>query len=456
MLSMSFLTNRAPVGGLEFIDFQNDDFNNKMSGFLEQNINSNGVLSKDAVPGIKSIIEEFIGFRNLKIELTEKDNFSVDVGYFSPNHILNNAGLDGVIRTTESTLYKWFVANKEKVFKGHVDYRTGKVHGGFKDLPITLKINVNLRDTFPEEKIKKYDIPLSGVLTGALAHEMGHCYGGCALMATIAADNVIGKAALDYYKSKETPEERVVVLQDMSALLDVQPAKLSELQAVSQSKDDGTLIMYYNKLVNQRNTSRALSLGVETMTTEVIADVYAIRMGCGKEVVAAISALIDHGCIATVTSAFMAGIAYTLFAAAVMFPQLMLMLMTGIPVTVLGVGALFIFMLSFILAYFLPGFSGTYNANHRRFEDAVRQLIAKLKEVKDMPKAEKDTLVKDIEQLLEVSKLVKPWYEGTFVKRIVGWMFNGGDFKKQEHEHFTQALANSEMLVLAERLKTLA
>lgn len=455
MLSMSFLSHK-PREGLEFINFQNDDFHNKMSGFLEQNINSNGVLSKDSVKGIKDLIEEFMGFRNLKIELTETGNFSVDIGYFSPNHILNNAGLDGLIKTTESTLYKWFVANKEKVFKGYVDYRTGKVHGGFRDLPIHMRINVNLKDTFPADKIQQFDVPLHSVTTGALAHEMGHCYGGCALMASIASDNVIGKAALDFYKAKKTPEERVIVLQDMSALLDVKPAKLSELQDIAQNKDDGTLIMYYNKLVNQRNTSRALSLGVETMSSEVIADVYAIRMGCGKSVVAAIGVMVDQGCITTTLNAFMAGVAYTLFAAAVMFPQLMLMLMSGIPVTVLGVGALFIFMLSMILSYFLPGFSGSYNADHRRFEDAVRQLIAKLKEVKDMPKAEKDILVKDVEQLLEISKLVKPWYEGTFVKRIIGWMFNGGDFKKQEHEHFTQALANSEMLILAERLKTLA
>lgn len=455
MLSMSFLSHR-PREGLEFINFQTDEFYNKMSGFLEQNINSNGVLSKDSVGGIKSLIEEFMGFRNLKIELVDSGNFAVDIGYFSPNHILNNAGLDGMVKPTETTLYRWFVANKEKVFKGYVDYRTGKVHGGFRDLPITMKININLNDTFPADKIQKYGVPLHGLATGALAHEMGHCYGGCAMMATIAADNVIGKAALGYYRARETPEDRVIVLQDMAALLDVKPAKLSELQDVAQSKDDGTLIMYFNKLVNQRNTSRALSLGVEVMSSEVIADVYAIRMGCGKAVVAAIGALVDQGCIVTVLSAFMAGIAYTLFSAAIMFPQLALMLMSGIPVTVLGAGALLIFILTMILSYFLPGFSGTYNADHRRFEDAVRQLIAKLKEVKDMPKAEKDTLLTDVEQLLAVSKVVKPWYEGTFVKRVIGWMFNGADFKKQEHEHFTQAVANSEMLVLAERLKTLA
>ena len=454
MLSMSFLTQ--PRGGLEFIDFQNDDFNNKMSGFLEQNINDNGVLSKDSVKGIKEIIQEFTGFRSVKVDLVEEGNLSVNVGYFSPNHVLNSEAVDIMLKPSQTTLYKWFVQNKDKVFKGGVDFRTGKVTGSFQDLPITLHINVNLNKTFPPDIIQKYTVPLHGVLTGAIAHEMGHCYGGCALMSTIAADNVIAKAALHHYKGQQSVEDRVVVLQDINRLLDLPQTKQEELQALAQNEDQSTAILYFNKLANQRNTSRALSLGVETMSSEVIADVYAIRMGCGKEVVAAIGALVDRGCITTVLNALMSGILYTIISGLIMAGNLLVALLAGIPGSVLIGGALLIFMISTVMSYFMPGFAGVYNADHRRFEDAVRQLIAKIKEVKDMPAKDKELLLTDIEKMLEINKTLKPWYEGTLVKRTIGWMLRGGDFKKQEHEHFTQVLANNEMTVLAERLKNLA
>ena len=454
MLSMNFLTQRQH-DGLEFINFQNSNFSIKMTSFLEEHISSAGVLSKNSVKGIKEIIEEFTGFQNIHIELVEEDNFGVDVGYFSPNNVINNPLAEELMKPTETTLYRWFVSNKDKVFKGHVDYKTGKVHGGFKTVPIKFMINVNLNHTFPNDIIQKYGASLAETTAGAFAHEMGHCYGACALMSTMAADNVIARAALTYYRSRSTPEQRVVVLQDMSALLEVKSDKIGELQDLAQNDSDGTIIMYFNKLINQRNTSRALSLGVERMSSEVIADVYAIRMGCSKGILAAIGALVDRGCIGTFMNAMLAGVVYTAFSAVIFFPQLLSLLILGMPFAVLATGALLIFMISTVTAYFLPGFSGDYNADHRRFEDALRQLVQKLKEVA-MPKREKDELLKDIEQMFEISKNLRPWYEGTLFRRTLGWIFNGADFKKQEHEHFTQAIANSEINVLSERFKTLA
>ncbi|MNG46897.1 hypothetical protein D3C79_47610 [compost metagenome] len=453
MLSMSFLTMQR--GGLEFIDFQSDDFHRKLSSHLAEMINGQLVLSKDAYQGIKDIIKEYIGFRNIKIELVEDGNLSVNVGYFSPKHVLNSKGLDEFLKPAETTLYKWFVKNKEKVFEGGVDFRTGRVTGSFQDLPITMKINVNLKLTFPSDKIEKYEVPMHEVLSGAITHEMGHCYGGCALMATMAADNVIARAALNHYRGGQSREERITVLKDTAQLLELPAPKQQELQEIAQDESDAAMLLFFNKLVAQRNTSRALSLGVEEMSSEVIADVYAIRMGCGKAVVAAIGALVDHGCIMTVMNAMMFGIVYTLISAMLFAGSLLTMALAGIPLSVLAAGGLLIFLFASVIGYFMPGFHGVYNSNHRRFEDAVRQLIAKLKEV-EMPAADKAELLKDIEKLLEINKTIKPWYEGTALKRMLGWLLKGSDFKKSEHEHFTQALVNNEMTVFAERLKTLA
>ena len=453
MLSMSFLT--MPRGGMEFIDFQSDDFHRKMSAHLAEHINSKQVLSKDAYQGIKDIIKEFIGFRNIRVELVETGNLSVNVGYFSPKHILNSKGLDEFLKSSETTLYKWFAKSKEKIFQGGVDFRTGKVTGSFQDLPITMNITVNLFTTFPSDKIEKYEVPMPELLSGAITHEMGHCFGGCALMATVASDNVIARAGLNHYRGAQSREERVTVLKDTAALLELPAPKQQELQDIAQDGNDAAMLLYFNKMISQRNSSRALSLGVEEMSSEVIADVYAIRMGCGKAVVAAVGALVDHGCIMTVLNAMMAGVVYTLISAMLFAGSLLTMALAGIPLAVLGAGGLLIFIFASVISYFMPGFHGVYNADHRRFEDAVRQLIAKLKEVQ-MPIDEKAILIKDIEKLLEINKTIKPWYEGTAFKRMLGWLLKGSDFKRTEHEHFTQALVNNEMTVFAERLKSLA
>jgi len=453
MISMDFLT--GPREGMEFIDFQSADFYDKLSGFLESNINSANVLSKDSAEGILKIVEEFTGFRNVKIHFTETGNLAVNVAYFSPNHVFNSDMAEALLKPTQSSLYQWFTQNKEKVFKGSVNYRTGKVEGAFRDVPIDLYINVNLDASFPAEHRDKYGVPIHGLLAGGIAHEKGHCFGACALMATAVKDNFLAKAALTFYKTRTNIEDRVVVLQDMNSLLDLKPAKQSELQALAQDEDESTAIMYFNKLVVQRNQTRALSLGVETMSSEVMADAYAIRMGCDKAILAAIGTFVDKGCIQVVMESFMAACFYTLFAGAMLLPIVLEMIVAGAPLAILLITGVFTFGIAMILDYFFKGYSGIYNAGHRRFEDAMRQMIHKLKEVK-MDSKEKAQLLQDLEKFIQINKTLRPWYDQTITHRFYGWLFNGRDFKRQEVEHYTQALANNEMNVLAEKLKTLA
>ncbi|WP_228493063.1 hypothetical protein, partial [Pseudomonas aeruginosa] len=88
---------------------------------------------------------------------------------------------------------------------------------------------------------------------------------------------------------------RVIILKDTAAILDVPEAKLEELKSFANQEDGENYLLYYTKLLSQRNSRRSLSVGVPEMTSEVIADMYAIRMGFSKEVIAGISALVDRG-----------------------------------------------------------------------------------------------------------------------------------------------------------------
>jgi len=453
MLSMDFLTRR--VDGLELINFQNDDFHVKLSNKLKENINEQSMLSVKCADEITAVIKEFTNFSNVKIEFHDGGNLSVDVGYFSPNHIFNSANVDVLLKNTETTLYKWFVASKDKVFKGSVDYRTGKVHGAFTTLPITIKIGTDLSATFASDKIQKYGVPIHELLATGIVHEVGHCYGGCALMATTAMDNFTAKAGLTFFRSRKLDDERVAVLQDMSALLQESPESINDLKEIASKNSDESLIMYFNKLVSRRNTSRALSLGVTNMSSEVVADLYAIRMGCGKATVAAIGTMVDQGIITISLNSLMAGILCMVFTTIAFTPTIAGLLVLGFGVYGILMCMLITFVLSSILSYFYVGYADVYNAGHRRFEDAIRQMIAKLKEVKDIPPKEKTQLLNDIEKFLAINETLKPWYENNVVRRFFGVMFSGNDFKKTETEHFTQALLNSELNVLSARLKTL-
>jgi hypothetical protein len=117
--------------------------------------------------------------------------------------------------------------------------------------------------------------------------------------------------------------------------------------------------------------------------------------------------------------------------------------------------AMIFYMFIFVLNYFSKGYSGVYNADHRRFEDAVRQLIQKLKEDTTMPTSEKNALADEVQQLLAHANWLRPWYESTVIHRFMGWVFSQADFKAQEVEHYTSVIANHEVNTISVKLARL-
>jgi len=455
MISMDFLSKlpNARVTGTEFIDFQNADFYNAMCSVLKEHIrviDGQSRLEDSAEEAMKKLIETYIGFNNITIKWLDTGNMYVDTGYFSPGHVLNNQGVDHLLKATQTTLYRWYSENKSKVFKGGVDYTTGKVFGSFCSIPIELGINRNLDAYFPPDKVAKWGVPVEGMATGAITHEMGHAWSGCMMLMTVLEDNLVAQTALQFYRGAKRHEDRVVVLKDAATLLGMKPAKQDELLEFSRNEGDEAFMLYFTKMTVQRNNQRALSVGVTQMTSEVVADMYAIRMGCDKGIVAAIGVLTDRGIIVPIMENF-------LFSCSA---SIMFMYLTMIPVTLGGAAMAIIpivggvtFALSFVLGYFARGYSDIYNADHRRMEDAIRQLIAKLKDSKKMPANDKNQLVTEITKLLDINKKMRPWYEGSAVGRAFGWVFSGADFKLKEIEHYTQALNNNEISVFSEQLK---
>lgn len=456
MISIDFL--KSERAGIEFIDFQTTRFYDVLSATLEKHISLEGnkaVLLQTAGDAILPIIEEFTGFSNINIKYETKGNLAVDTGYFSPHHVLNNEGTDQLMGITKTTLYRWFAENKVKMFKGSIDYKTGKVAGSFKTVPVNLYINIFLHETFEPAKVAKYGVPIHGIIAGAIAHELGHVFGGCMMIYTAASDNLVAKAALHLYKNTERAEDRVVILKDAASILELDPAKVAELQAIAQSPKEESFMLYWNKLTVQRNSRRSLSVGVERMSSEVVADMYAIRMGCDKGIIAAISAFSDIGAITIVINSLISAALTTIILELLLLTPIAMFVAATATATPFIIFSGTVFTVSFICDYFGRGYSGVYNADHRRFEDALRQMIAKIKEDKNVNPTDKAELVKAVDKMLEFGKKLKPWYEDTVIKRAMGWVFNGGDFKLQEIEHYTQVLANHELNNFSAKLAAL-
>jgi hypothetical protein len=455
MIDMDFLVRKEQVAGLEFMNFQNDSFYVTLVSILKEHLSyatKVPVLQKTVQEPLLKVLKDYTGFENINVKFMEDNNLYMDTGYFSPGHVINIKGVEYWLDSTDTTIYRWFTQNKDKIFKGSVDYKTGKVAGSFCTIPLELGINVNVSEYFGVKETEKWKVTTEDLLAGGIVHEMGHAFSGCMMMATAFSDNIVAQASIAAYRNCKRDEDRVVVLKDSATLLGLKTPKADELIEFAKQANDESFLMYYTKMTAQRNNQRALSVGVAEMTSEVAADMYAIRMGCSKGIVAAVGVLTSRGVIASFMSnllmSTMAGI-WLAYAAAL--PPLLLGGVVSAPVLI---GAMAIgFTLSFTLNYFAPSYSGVYNSDARRLEDAVRQLIAKLKECKGMPAPEKSKLSAEIGQLLKVLEQNRTWFDNTVIYRAMGWVFSGSDFKLREIEHYTQALNNNEMTVLAERLK---
>lgn len=455
MIDMNFLVQKEQVAGLEFMNFQNDTFYVTLVSIIKEHLSyatKVPVLQKTVQEPLLKVLKDYTGFENITVKFAEYGNLYMDTGYFSPGHVINMKHVEFWLDSSETTIYRWFTQNKDKIFKGTVDYKTGKVGGSFCTIPLELGINVNVSEYFGVKETERWNVQPEDLLAGGICHEMGHAFSGCMMMATAFHDNVVAQASIAAYRNCKRDEDRVVVLKDSATLLGLKTPKADELLEFAKQSNDESFMMYYTKMVAQRNNQRALSVGVSEMTSEVVADMYAIRMGCGKGIVAAIGVLTSRGVISSFMGNFLVSIAAGIYLAVTIGSFFILM---GGAVTLPAFIGMMCTLsaMSFILNFFSPYYSGVYNTDPRRMEDAVRQLIAKIKECKGMPTQEKTKLVDDISQLLKRVEQSRGFLDNTVIYRAMGWLLVGSDFKLREIEHFTQALTNNEMTILAERLK---
>lgn len=449
MFGIDFL-RQGRLAGLEFIDFQSDDFAKELCAAIEEHVTINRaeetVLSASVGDVILPIIEKYTGFRNITVEMIPEPNFMVDVGYLSPGNILNIKNIEQWYDVTQSTLSQWYSKNKSKLFKGAIDYKTGKVSGAYADLPIKLYLGRPIGEIFTRKEVQQLKISEAEMVGGCIAHEMGHCFAACSVIDTTANDNFVIRGALAALGAANTKEKRVTVIRNTASLLEAEIGNKDNIETMAELEDDKIpeILIYFNALITRRNTRRALSLGVAEMSSEVLADMYAIRMGFDRGIIATLKIFAGTRVanIATTTAILCLFLSFLLMQAAIVAPILYLIMML---IGTVG---------NFIFVYGVMSYSGDYNSPFRRLEDAVRQLIAKLKTV-DMPMKDKAELAERAAVLLKQCEAFRPIISGTVLDRMLGRLVNGSDYKYQEFEHFTQAIANNEMEILNVKLANL-
>lgn len=448
MIGMKFL-RPVNVAGLEFMDFQNSNFFQELAEAFNSEI-ENGILVEEP-DVLKGIIERYTGMRNITLNLNDFGNLAVDAGYINPGNSFNIDGIEQYLSRNDSKLGQWFKNNREVFLKGSIDFETGKLGGSYAEIPFEFFINKNLETFISPKVLAKYNASYGEALAAGFIHECGHVIGGLMMVHTCCEDNIIQRAAIHFLSKQTNSVDRVSILKDAHAQLNPDD-KFDERQAIAIAENNDTTeyLVYFKKTSENRNVRRALSLGVPYMSSEVIADAYSIRMGCGKALTIGMAAIIAKGnerkhlkmwAAAVITSAIFFGY----FGLLVGTINLALMGKFG-----LGLFAFFEF--TSLVNGVVPGI---YNTDYRRLLNIRQEMILKLKTIKDMDPLDRKRLITQLDYLLPIIEENKPFFEGKWFQRFALWLTNGSDGKYIDIEHYTQSITNHDVNVVAAKFQTL-
>lgn len=437
---ITFLNKPQEVGGLEFLKFQTPEFFNEIQTLMDSSIENPGIgkyhLSKnDFVDELKAIIDKYTGFKKVTISLSDYGNFSVDAGYMAPNNVLNVKDIEKWLAAGDSTLGRWFSKNSNKIFKGSVDLNTGKVSGCYAELPLTIHINKNLDQFISIKELDKNKVKISEAVAACILHELGHVFGALAMLSQTVFDNVVMGTAIKAITGEKFSNDKATIIKDANNILKLPKTEQAEIDLLLEKGDSSDYVIYFNKMIYIRNSNRALSVGVKEMNSEVLADMYAIRMGCGKQLTAALSSIYIGG---------------PTFIPICLTAIVMFILFGASGVIIWGALSACIYCVGFIFIKLLPG---GYNTPYRRLTDIMAQMIAELKENKNLSKADKEDILRNIGDVIKICDSNKNFFEGTQTQRLLGAVFTLGKFKYADFEHYTQQITNHRVNVLAEQFK---
>lgn len=414
------------ISGMEFMDYQKPDLYNELHAVFAKYIGEDNVLKMDDAgeEKIQSIVMAHTGMLvNLNVG-DEVGNAAVDTGWFSPGHLLNIKGLDQWLAAKDTNIGKAFKALKVNVLKGWVDTAKGRVGGDFSKMAIDLYIQERLNMFMREKFLQRYKCSAAEALAMIVLHECGHAFTGFLYVVKTYMDSMMTMCAVRLINDNNVyGKERVTVIKETLSILECD-TKVEEKDVANLDADG--LTVYFNKATTNRDYRRTLSLGTADRGSEVFADLFAIRYGAPKILVAGLASLPTYyGFFFTHSVLWVAVTVYCVLAAA--------------PVAVLsGIFLTAITLLNGLDILLNP--SDMYDSAYRRLKNILRDQVIRLNEDKRIPAKDKVQMLKDAKEMEKIVDEQKPFLEGTAVQRLTGWIMSGSDFKLQQFEHYNEEL----------------
>ncbi|UIS25048.1 hypothetical protein PQC65_gp110 [Aeromonas phage pAEv1810] len=447
MLGIEFIRKEHDFGyslaGMEFMDFQKQDRYLKLVEFFKPLIkNMDGAITIDWIKSEQDdLVKLIMEIAGIKVKVVEyqgyEGNLGIDAGYLSPNAVLNNKGIDDFVDAKHTKVSQAFRSLNADVLKGWVDQKTGMIGGDFSKIEFDLYIQTYVDMFINTDKLKKLGVPPENALAGFIVHELGHVWTAFYTVWRNVSDMMMQNNAIRMLGRTEGQREQIEIYKETLKVLEAD-AKVDD-KIVSALDTDEARKAFFDKAISNRDLRRTLSVGTADRASEVMADMYAIKMGCPKDLVTGLVSL--HGSEGMGPSSLV----FSVF-------MLSASLLVSYP---LGIGLWgVITTLNFhgILASKLaPDY--LYDSNYRRIKTILRECVTEFSQNKKMKPADKQQFLakcKEIEKLVEENK---PILEGTAFQRYIGWICSGTDFKAQEFEHYTAELVSHNLALYTDYFK---
>lgn len=430
------------VSGMEFMDYQSPEFYNllvtKLNDYIT--VDKDGGYTLDSTRAsendLHDLIMKYTGM-NIKVNIgTEVGNAAMESGYFNPGNLLDLKDIEYWIAKEESTIGKAFKSLKTDCLRGWVDTSKGTVGGDYSKIEINLYIMKYLQTFLDTKTLQRYKVTMAEALASIIVHELGHAFTGFLFVTRSVIDPLMSYHAIKLItKGRLYGKERYAVVKDLMQTLECYD-KIDE-KALDQMEAP-ELMSYFDKTISNRDTRRTLSLGTQDRASEIYADLYAIRLGVPKNMIAALAALPSYA-IPQSFSVTMLGIG--IMGLCILNPLLVLL------------GAVGSVYFSLLRMHMLLNSDETYDSAYRRVKNILRDQIIRLNNDKTLPPKEKARMLSDAKEMERIADECKSMLEGTAVQRFLGWMFSGSDFKAQEFEHYTEELLGHTLSLYKDNFK---
>lgn len=448
MFDIGFISQQKAVAGFEFMDYQSDELLKEMTeiagDFVElqkeyevrydEEGNSHSrewyqtivVRDDDAIGAMEKAIFKYTGINvNIRID-PNAGNMCVDTAYFTPGHVLNGELAERYLSAKHSKIAEAFKSFKSDVIRGWVDPKTGKVGGDYSKIQFNLLISPALFLYCAERFADKVTMSSKECLAQVMLHEIGHCWGCIVMLHKAAIDSIFACKAAKMLANAEEVATKVTIYKEASAILEISE-KVDDKTLENASEDEITII--FNKGIGNRDLRRTLSLGASVMTSELYADIFAVRHGANKELV---YMLADNP---------MDSIGISLLGVVVNTALIIKAIAMGAVGASVVLGIFWgLSVLGFVATHHSAFISTEYDTPYRRSKAMLRECISRLKNDKNLTGKDKALYLRNLMKMEKSVEEVKSVLEGTFYNRFWGWIFAGTDFKARDFEFYTNEL----------------